>query len=76
MSAKRRVLIAEDDRSVRDLIRSYLQLAGHEVLIARDGAEALEQARSARPDAMVLDINMPQIDGFTVLKTLAEAPSS
>ena len=72
MPAKRRVLIAEDDRSVRDLIRTYLQMAGHEILIAHDGAEALEQVRSAKPDAMILDINMPEVDGFTVLKTLSE----
>jgi DNA-binding response OmpR family regulator len=73
--SKRRLLIAEDDRSVCDLIRAYLQMAGHEVMIARDGAEALEKARSVRPDAMVLDINLPQIDGFTVLERLAATPS-
>ena len=73
--SKRRLLVAEDDRSVCDLIRAYLQMAGHEVMIARDGAEALEKARSVRPDAMVLDINLPQIDGFTVLERMAATPS-
>ena len=73
--SKRRILVVEDDRSVCDLIRAYLQMAGHEVLIARDGAEALEKARSVRPDAMVLDINLPQIDGFGVLEKLSATPA-
>jgi DNA-binding response OmpR family regulator len=76
MSAKPRVLIADDDGSIRDLIRIYLQIAGYEVAVARDGAEALDHARSARPDAMVLDINMPHIDGFAVLQKLSELTPS
>jgi len=75
MSAKRLVLIVEDDRSVRDLIRAYLQMSGYEVLVAYDGAEALNHVRSANPDAMILDINMPVMDGFTVLEKLSETAS-
>ena len=70
MSGKARVLVAEDDRSVCDLIRAHLQLCGYEVQIARDGVEALKQIRIAKPDALVLDINMPGIDGFGVLEQL------
>ncbi len=72
MSGKARVLIAEDDRSVCDLIRTHLQLSGYEVQIARDGVEALKQVRIAKPDAMILDINMPGIDGFGVLEQLRQ----
>jgi DNA-binding response OmpR family regulator len=72
MPAKARVLIAEDHRSVCDLIRTHLQLSGYEVHIARDGVEALKQVRILKPDAMILDINMPGIDGFGVLAQLRE----
>lgn len=75
MQAKARVLVAEDDRSICDLIRTHLQMSGYEVHVARDGAEALTQIRAVKPDAMILDINMPEIDGFGVLERLRQTPS-
>jgi DNA-binding response OmpR family regulator len=70
MSAKARILVAEDDHAVRDLIRIKLELAGYEVQTARNGAEALQVVRDRHPDAMVLDINMPEVDGVEVLRAL------
>lgn len=75
MSAKVRLLVAEDDRSVCDLIRTHLQMSGYEVYVARDGAEVLKQVRAIKPDALILDINMPVIDGFGVLERLRQVPS-
>jgi len=70
MLAKSRVLVADDDHDIRDLIRAQLESAGYEVHVARNGADALDRISSARPHAMVLDINMPELDGFGVLESL------
>lgn len=70
MASRLQILVAEDDQNVRDLIRTRLTGAGFEVHTVRNGAEALEAIRSIKPAAMVLDINMPVMDGFAVLETL------
>jgi DNA-binding response OmpR family regulator len=64
----RRVLVAEDEPFLLELIITRLELAGYETRGARDGALALDRLADFRPDAMVLDINMPMLDGFGVLK--------
>jgi len=64
-----RILVAEDDAGIREIIRTRLAMMGYDVVVARTGVEALNQIRSRRPDLMVLDINMPELDGFGVLKT-------
>ncbi|HET9159688.1 MAG TPA: response regulator transcription factor [Caulobacteraceae bacterium] len=74
MSDKARILVVEDDASVRQLIRTGLGRADYEVHVARDGKEALEAIARIQPDAMVLDINMPELDGFGVLEALREKP--
>lgn len=70
MPARSKILVAEDDHDVRELIRTRLALAGYEVHAARNGADALSRVSSFRPNAMVLDINMPELDGFGVLEAL------
>jgi DNA-binding response OmpR family regulator len=72
MPARPRILVAEDDQGVRDLIRAQLHTAGMEVHTARDGFEAISQIATLSPAVLVLDINMPRLDGFGVLKTLQE----
>ena len=67
-----RVLVVEDDRSILDLVITRLQIAGYRTSFARDGAAAVESVRASRPHAMVLDLNMPGIDGFDVLRRLKE----
>ncbi len=70
----RRVLVVDDDASIRDLVSTRLTLAGYVVLTGRNGAEALTRLGERRYDAMVLDLSMPEVDGFEVLaklKTLA-----
>jgi DNA-binding response OmpR family regulator len=71
MSRNQRILVAEDDPGVRDLIRARLTNAGYDVHTAHNGREAVLRIRSLRPDALVLDINMPELDGFGVLELLA-----
>lgn len=70
---KRRILVVEDDRAVSDLIRIRLSVVGLDVRVAADGAEGLRELRDFRPDAMVLDLNMPRMDGFGVMKALGPA---
>ena len=59
-----RILIAEDEPDIRALIQFTLQFAGHEVVAAKNGAEALETALQVIPDLILMDIRMPQMTGF------------
>lgn len=73
MSAKgtpKRIFVAEDDRAILDLIRTRLLIAGYEVDFARTGTEALKRIGTQIPDAVILDVNMPDLDGFAVLHAL------
>ncbi len=65
-----RILVVEDDVRSRDLLVKYLAAKGHEVAAAGDGARALDAARSAVLDLVLLDVNLPGIDGWGVLQTL------
>lgn len=65
-----RILIAEDDRAVREALDRALRLEGYEVLEAPDGSEALAALERTRVDAIVLDILMPYVDGLSVCRTL------
>lgn len=65
-----RVLIVEDDPMVLELVTTRLDLAGFQTFFARNGREGLGRIRDIRPDGLVLDINMPVMDGFEVLSHL------
>ncbi len=65
-----KILIAEDDADIRDLLRLYLESEGFEVVEARDGAEALEKANASAPALAILDVMMPRMDGFELTKAL------
>lgn len=67
-----RILVIEDDAGVRDLVRTRLVLAGYDIHTAHNGAEGLRRVLELRPDAIVLDINMPEMDGFSVLRAMQE----
>ena len=64
------ILLAEDERKLRDLVRSYLEQAGFNVLSTESGAEALSLADSAAPDLLILDLGLPDIAGETVAREL------
>ncbi|MCA8941063.1 MAG: response regulator, partial [Planctomycetes bacterium] len=64
------VVVVEDDRESADILRLYLEDAGCDVHIARDGAEGLELAHRTSPDLVILDLMMPKMDGWTVCREL------
>jgi CheY-like chemotaxis protein len=59
-----KILIAEDERDIRDLITFTLRFAGHEVTAASDGVEAVEQVEKVMPDLIMLDVRMPKMTGY------------
>ncbi len=65
-----RILVAEDDRAVRESLVRALQLEGYIVASAKNGAEALEAVRQAEPHVVLLDVSMPMVDGLTVCRVL------
>ena len=65
-----RILIVDDDRAVRDALRRALTLGDYEVETAADGEQALEQIAAAPPDAVVLDVGLPGIDGLEVCRRI------
>jgi DNA-binding response OmpR family regulator len=65
-----RVLVVDDDPTITDVLARYLTRAGHEVLVASDGADALSLSRSAEPDLVILDVMLPALDGLEVCRRL------
>ncbi|MGH2528237.1 MAG: response regulator [Actinomycetota bacterium] len=74
--ANPRILIVDDDPVILRLLQINFRLEGYEVDSASRGDEALRRAREAVPDVVVLDIMMPGVDGFDVLRQLKEDPAS
>jgi DNA-binding response OmpR family regulator len=71
-----RVLVVDDDAPIRLLCRVNLEAEGMEVLEAADGADGLEQARTARPDVVLLDVMLPKLDGWRVAEALLDDPAT
>ena len=67
------MLLVEDERKLRDLVRSYLERAGFMVLSTESGAEAITLAADASPDLVVLDLGLPDVPGETVASELRSA---
>jgi len=67
------ILLVEDERKLRELVRSYLERAGFTVLSTESGAEALTLASSAEPDLLVLDLGLPDVPGETVAREVRAA---
>ena len=65
-----RLLVVDDEPNIRELLSASLRYAGFEVATASDGQEALARARADRPDLLVLDVMMPGVDGFEVVRRL------
>jgi DNA-binding response OmpR family regulator len=67
---KSKILVVEDDQDLADMLNSYLRVQGYEVVIANWGEEGIQTAQTGRPDLLILDIRLPDIDGFEVARRL------
>jgi DNA-binding response OmpR family regulator len=76
MPKRRKILLIEDDREILRGMHVRLRSAGYEVLTASDGRQGLASSRESHPDAIVLDIRMPEMDGLTALRQLRETPDT
>lgn len=65
-----RILVAEDETSLNDLLQDALRMNGYETISAKHGMEAVRLIREEKPELVILDINMPQLDGFGVIEKL------
>jgi CheY-like chemotaxis protein len=76
MPQTKRILLAEDDRFLRKAAEATLRASGYTVVTAADGEEALARARSEQPDLVLLDLIMPKLQGFEVLRALKADPAT
>lgn len=74
MARPKRVLIVDDDESVRLFVAGVMEGEGWETVEALNGQQAIDRAESEKPDLIVLDVNMPVMDGFTAFRLLRESP--
>lgn len=71
-----RILVAEDERDIRELIGFTLRYAGFEVELATNGEEAVEKAPQMQPDLIMLDVRMPRMTGYEACRILKEDPAT
>jgi CheY-like chemotaxis protein len=69
-----KILIAEDERDIRDLVAFTLRFAGHEVVVATNGEEAVEMAPQVNPDLILMDVRMPRMTGYEACKAMKANP--
>lgn len=69
-----KILIAEDERDIRDLITFTLNFAGHQVIATSNGEEALQAIRSEKPELVLLDVRMPRMTGYEVCREVKADP--
>jgi DNA-binding response OmpR family regulator len=68
--ARRKILVVDDEPKVCELVKAYLEKDGFEVILSGDGKDAVEKARMLKPDLIVLDLNLPGMDGIEVFRTV------
>jgi DNA-binding response OmpR family regulator len=71
-----KILVAEDERDIRELIGHTLRFAGFEVVLAAHGGEAVEKAPGENPDLIILDVRMPKVTGYEACRQLKENPDT
>jgi two-component system response regulator RpaA len=71
-----RILVIEDEQAIAELVKINLDLLGHQVITAPDGIKGLAMSQQNRPDLIVLDVMMPDLDGFTVCQRLRQNPQT
>ncbi len=69
------ILAVDDSKSMRQMVSFTLQSAGHDIVEAEDGQDALEKAQAGSFDLVLADVNMPRMDGISLVKKLRELPA-
>jgi DNA-binding response OmpR family regulator len=72
MAKQAKILVVDDDPDIREAISAVLEAHSHQVITACDGEEGLSKLKDERPDLMILDLLMPKMDGFAVLKEVQD----
>lgn len=72
MGRQHKILIVDDEATIRRILATRLSMVGYEIVVAADGVEALEQFEAEKPDLIVLDVMMPKMNGLQVCQTLRE----
>ncbi len=67
-----KIVVAEDEKDIRELLVFVLELAGHQVVAVSDGAQAVETVRKEMPDLVILDVRMPHMDGYDACRLLKQ----
>ena len=71
-----KILVVDDSALMRRLLQQVLQAAGHDVVCAADGQEGLDKVAAEKPDLVIMDRNMPKVDGMEALRTLRANPAT
>ena len=74
--APKKILIVEDERDIAQLVKLYLEKEGFHTNVAESGVEALKLIKSERPDLLILDLMLPEIDGIEVCKKIRTMPDT
>lgn len=75
MTKKQRILVADDDRFTREMLRVILEKAGYELIFAEDGLTAVEKTKAEKPDLVITDGLLPKLHGFMVCKQIKQLDS-
>lgn len=76
MAKKAKILLADDEEDIKTVISLYLGSKGYEVVTAYDGLDAIDKAKSEKPDLILLDVMMPIMNGFEVCQKLKDDPDT
>jgi two-component system, cell cycle response regulator DivK len=71
-----KILVVEDDSANRDMIVRYLTLLGYQIVVARDGRQAVTLAQTERPDLILMDMQLPVMDGWEATRQIKAAPAT
>jgi two-component system, sensor histidine kinase len=74
-SGGRKVLVIDDNADGREALRTFLELGGHRVEVAENGHDGIARALATRPEVALIDIGLPDLDGYTVARRLREGPA-